>query len=163
MQQREIRGRKFTCIPFSWSKGVPLLAEIMAIKGDLIGAAVGMQFGAGGDIGQMFGRVLSELPQRIMDHGGVELMARMLATTKADVDGKQVALNTPINQDIVFGGDYLLGFQVLGFALEVNYAPFLGEVLSDLTSLLTRGLDKLGVLVETGSPESLPDASSSTP
>lgn len=153
---RMIKGKLFRCTPFDWKAGAPLLLELMTIKGKVLGTIAGGAMTGGVDVSEALGGIFAEIPQAIMDHGGLDFFTRLLAGTVYKSGEIWVKVNSQEAQTVAFGNDYAMGFLVLGLALEANYAPFLMEVMTDMTGRLNSLLDKFG-LTATVEPVPVPE------
>ena len=97
------------------------------------------------------GRALSTLARAIIDHGGKDFVARVLATTKvvdAGDPSQVLSLSSPKARTEAFAGDIWSMWRVFVWVLGVNYSPFgLRESASSEGLLVTINavLSKLGV------------------
>lgn len=117
-QSVTIDGWRYTVTPLPAGAGLALVARVAKLLGPSLAALLR---GASGDA---LGAALTALVDRVSPVELVEIAKEITAGTKAVQPGGKEAAELSVIFDDHFGGDYLRLLDVVKFAAEVNFGPF---------------------------------------
>ncbi len=124
-ETKVIDGISFTTQQFAAMRGFTLLGKLVKV----VGPALGALSGAGADtelstMGPVIAGALSGLDPDAAAALALEILSGTVAQIDTDKGVRNVTLNTRENVDLVFMGKLRTMFNVLGFAISVNYQDF---------------------------------------
>jgi hypothetical protein len=124
-ETREIDGMSVTCTQFPALRATTLFARLLKLIGPSISALMRLDpttdlEKAGGELGLAFSEVNpDEMPGLIC-----KVLEGTAVRVRDDSGSTDIGLDRKENVDLVFSGQLLTMFKVLGFALQVNYRDF---------------------------------------
>lgn len=130
-QTRTIGDDVYRVHPVAFGVGRKALIKLVKIVAPMLAAA-----SAPGTKDDKIAALLTALPESLSEDD-VEYFADVMGAASwiDHADGRQQAL-VKQNRELLFGHKYLEFFQWLGFALEVNYAPFFSGVKDALAGFI---------------------------
>lgn len=139
---KKIDGQRYTTVLYPAGEGfnhLPYLLDILSSPAGLtLDAIVGLAKTLDPDKVSITGAQLREaiegLSMHIAEHGGADKMRELLAHTTVSVKskgGEVVARHVGDDFDSCFQGRYSHMLKVLGWVIEVNFAPFLQDALAE--------------------------------
>lgn len=172
---------RYETVPFAYDECLDLGLELAALVGGPLGEAfkgllLGSDLKAANLDQQVLARAvasLGELPARLLQRGGAQLVARVLATTMR-IDEVTIRAGTPatkVKQHLrdpaartaaYSGGNLRESFDAVRWVLEVNYGPFLAAMWDVLRPPLAELASSLGIGPESPEPESETQQSKAT-
>lgn len=120
LEKTQIGGATWELNTLPATKGITALTKLAAIVGSPLGEIGSAGVSSGGDAldlqGEVLGRAIAQITQRLDDPGTIELVNTLVGKVKKN--GKDIVF------DDEFAGNYSTLVQLLGWAIKVNFSDF---------------------------------------